>query len=343
MDKKLIDVSVIVPVYNCKKHLRKCVSSILNQSVKTIEVILINDGSYDGSEMLCEEFKTLNEKVIVIHQENKGVSAARNKGIKLAKGKFLLFVDADDYIEEHYIEKLLTIITSENYDIVASGGTFFNQFENYCVNTLEGTRGSSEDLLCTLVNSSTGGTVWGKLVRSSLIKENNIYFNEEYSYREDLLFWLEVTKYIESYTTINYFGYFYRMSHDLNSLSTKYDENDFFKQLKLTEYIEQLLNNQNIPKSRILDILGNNVTSLLTGTILKQARSGKISINNVKKIIKNDSLSYYIKFLRVKNKKDYILVLPIKLRMVYATFGIYKLRCYLLQHKDRQKLTNNFN
>ena len=109
-------VSVIVPVYNAEKYLEKCVNSIVNQTYKNLEIILINDGSKDNSLALCKKFNA-DARVVVIDQENRGAAGARNSGISVATGDYISFVDADDWVENSFIEKLVNLIQSTDSDI----------------------------------------------------------------------------------------------------------------------------------------------------------------------------------------------------------------------------------
>ncbi|MBC5995846.1 glycosyltransferase [Romboutsia ilealis] len=100
------EISVIVPVYNAEKYLRECLDSIINQSFKNLQIILVNDGSTDNSGRICEEYSNLDSRIEVIHKENGGASSARNKGLEEAKGRFIAFVDSDDYIKSNMYEVL---------------------------------------------------------------------------------------------------------------------------------------------------------------------------------------------------------------------------------------------
>lgn len=102
-------VSVIVPVYNVEKYLDECITSIVSQTYKNLEIILVDDGSTDCSGKKCDEWKDKDDRIIVVHQENKGVSAARNMGLFKSMGQWIAFVDSDDYVEKNYIEKLLLL------------------------------------------------------------------------------------------------------------------------------------------------------------------------------------------------------------------------------------------
>lgn len=110
-------ISIIVPVYQVEKYLEECVNSIINQTYKIIEIILIDDGSTDASGSICDDYAKRNDKIIVVHQQNKGLSGARNVGLDLAKGKYICFVDSDDYIHEDFINILYKMIKEKNAEI----------------------------------------------------------------------------------------------------------------------------------------------------------------------------------------------------------------------------------
>lgn len=121
-------VSVIVPVYNVEKYLRKCIDSIINQTYKDLEIILVNDGSTDCSGEICNEYKRLDNRVKVIHKENGGLSDARNIGLKHSTGSYIAFIDSDDYIADNMIESLYFRLLNDNSDIAIC--RFYHIFEN---------------------------------------------------------------------------------------------------------------------------------------------------------------------------------------------------------------------
>ena len=112
-------ISVIVPVYNVEKYLKKCVNSICNQTYENLEIILIDDGSTDNSGLICDELSCKDNRIVVIHQNNGGQATARNMGLSAAKGEFIGFVDSDDWIEPKLYETMLSII--QNHDIAICG------------------------------------------------------------------------------------------------------------------------------------------------------------------------------------------------------------------------------
>ena len=114
-------VSIIIPVYNTEKYLSKCLESVINQTYKNLEIILINDGSTDKSKEICESFAKKDKRIQILNKENSGVSSARNHGMRLAKGQYIAFIDGDDYAEENYIEELLKNLKQTESDCVLCG------------------------------------------------------------------------------------------------------------------------------------------------------------------------------------------------------------------------------
>jgi glycosyltransferase involved in cell wall biosynthesis len=186
MDKK---ISVIVPVYNNEKFLERCINSIINQSYKNIEIIIVNDGSTDGSAEICDNFE--DDRVIVKHKVNKGVSAARNDGIAIATGEYISFVDSDDWIEPHMFLNLLNEMIKTNADIAVSGINFYSPNENQTVykqyhsNDIQiyETEKALQSLLTYNKNKQMAIMVCNKLYKRSLF--NGVRFPENISFGED--------------------------------------------------------------------------------------------------------------------------------------------------------------
>ena len=124
-------VTIVVPVYNVEKYLRKCLNSIVNQTYENIEIICVDDGSPDNSINILNEFAQSDKRVKIIRQENQGLSGARNTGINNAIGKYIMFIDSDDWIELNMVELMVNKIENENLDLVVCGNT------NYYVNKIK--------------------------------------------------------------------------------------------------------------------------------------------------------------------------------------------------------------
>ncbi len=185
-------ISVIVPIYNSEKYLKKCVNSILSQTYKDLEIILVNDGSTDNTPRICDEFAKKDNRVKVIHQENGGQATARNTGLDAAKGEYIAFVDSDDYLEQDTYELLLSMLESNNCDISMCGHKEVMENENsigandFCDEILD-TKALWQEVFGRLNNA-----VWNKLYLKELIDE--LRFPIGMIHGEDLIFNLNYLK-----------------------------------------------------------------------------------------------------------------------------------------------------
>ncbi len=166
-------ISVVVPIYNVKKYLKKCVESILNQSYKNLEVILVDDGSEDGCSVLCDEYKKIDKRVIVIHKENGGLSDARNAGIEIANGKYITFVDSDDYIEKDMIETLYKSVENNNAEISTCMFKRFydGEFPNCNGQQHQFVLSNEEALEDMMYQKNCTTSAWAKLYETKLFKD----------------------------------------------------------------------------------------------------------------------------------------------------------------------------
>lgn len=203
-------VSVIVPIYNCKKYLSRCIDSIISQSYKDIEILLIDDGSTDGSSFICDEYAVQDTRIKVIHKKNEGVSIARNIGIKLAHGEWIAFVDSDDWLERDYLSALL--LTSENQDVVISG------FSNEKTYSNEGLI----DYIRSVDKTFKAHVCHHKIIRAHLIRDNHLRFNARFALGEDYLFSLSVLLHSNSIRLTVHEGYHYQTTNF--SIGEKYNQ-----------------------------------------------------------------------------------------------------------------------
>lgn len=183
-------VSFIVPIYNVEKYIKKCVESILCQENIDIEVILVDDGSPDRSGRIIDELASEHECIKVIHKKNGGVSSARNAGMCISKGDYLLFVDGDDFIEPDYAVSFVGLIEKYGVDVAFSYKFFVNDDSSYNPVLRDGT--ISGDEACTqLYLNKIGVAVWNKIYKRSFVEKNRIRFHEEYWFAEGMTFNIE--------------------------------------------------------------------------------------------------------------------------------------------------------
>ena len=191
MDK--VKISIVIPVYNAEKYLDVCLSSILDQDMHSYEVILVDDGSTDSSPMICDRYSGTDARFRTIHKVNGGVSSARNAGISLSQGEYVMFVDADDALSPDALS-LLSAVTVEKPDIVIGGFNIYQGEIPYRTvipydSEFYPSAGLSEFFDATMhrLGELFRGP-WAKLYRSSVIKKHSLRFNENLSYAEDKLF-----------------------------------------------------------------------------------------------------------------------------------------------------------
>lgn len=186
-------LSVVVPVYNCEKYIKKCIYSILNQSLENIEIIIIDDGSTDKSQEILDEICKDDLRIKLIKQKNKGVSAARNKGIEIASGKYIGFVDSDDYIHKDMYKKMYEKAIENDCDIVVCNvNDVTNNNKKVSLNLKQGIidiKKLTVDKFLMEEYPKLGTAVWHKIFRSELIKKNKIEFiNYNQVSSEDTIF-----------------------------------------------------------------------------------------------------------------------------------------------------------
>lgn len=187
-------ISVIVPVYNSEQYLDRCIKSIINQTYKNIEIILVDDGSSDSSGEICDEFAKDDCRIKVIHKTNEGVSAARNTALDIAGGDFFVFVDSDDYIEDNYILNLYENM-SEDIDLVVSKAEAYNpdgSLDKYWPHKLDESIVLDTDDMRNMHWRYLHFWVWGVLYRKSIA--GSLRFSTDYCVCEDSLFFFSVFK-----------------------------------------------------------------------------------------------------------------------------------------------------
>lgn len=205
-------VSIVVPIFNSENSLQACIESIIKQTYDNFELILINDGSTDKSETICKQYANLDQRIHYINQVNSGASAARNHGIKIAKGEWILFIDSDDYISKSYLLDLISLIKNTSVSLIVSP-----PIRKYNKGTV-----SSRPLLTNsyylqkegIINFINNGYLvysepHSKLFNAKIIKENNISFPEGMLIGEDAIFISDFLKHSECIITTSKQGYYY--------------------------------------------------------------------------------------------------------------------------------------
>lgn len=325
-------VSIIIPVYNTGRKVDKCINSIVHQTYKKIEIIIIDDGSNEETYKIIDQWNFLDDRIKVVHQKNSGVSGARNRGIKEAKGKWIMFVDADDYISLDYVQLMIenandyTIsiceYIEENHDGEKTEKTFDLQLRNMKL----------REVFPVLYDKGFINTLWNKIFYSKIIKENKIEFSDKLDLGEDLLFVLEYLRYIEDVVIIKKPLYHY-IRYEFGSLRTKkYDNYDLLMMYlneqvkKYTDlYCDQQFNNIYPVYHRLLSSTMNAYMEIfeINNQINIFMRSKKIR----KKMKQNKILEDVLIYLRKYKGISFFQYMMIKRR--YFLLYYYSKRIYL--------------
>lgn len=268
-------VSVIVPVYNNEKYLSHCINSILNQSCQDFEIILVDDGSQDNSLNICTEFANADARIKVLHQKNYGVSAARNNALHIAEGKYITFIDGDDYVEKKYLENLLDAIGKDNVQLGICGfREIYSETKTIKLQTMKSCYLSNSCLYKELfLTNNIRGYLWNKIFLRSIILNNNIYLNEQLTIREDQDFIFRYLKYTENgffvdncaYNYIRHFGSATRP--DINSEVYMQKRVDMY--LEILKALNSMQKNLSDTESQINSMLLAEKENAIKGLLLE--------------------------------------------------------------------------
>lgn len=302
------NLSVIVPVYNVKLFLSRCIESIFAQTYTNYELILVDDGSIDGSSAICDEYAATYHNIHVYHQSNQGPGACRNLGISKSSGKWLCFIDSDDWIEPEHFANFFKEIPKES--TIISQGILFDFDGKYTQPFFKYEEDSF--LLCdadkVIKNRILhNGCPVCKLFNKRIIKDNNILFNTEISIHEDHLFVFEYLKYVDEIRLIDSLSYHYVRRcyvHSLVNIKHTADEhitfyNCFIKNIDILSARMCLTNSEYI--SSLYNLYGLN--SLLLASLEIDAHNYKRIINQIN--LRNDLIG--------KSMRTYLLISYLKM------------------------------
>lgn len=296
-----IDISIIVPIYNAEKTLEKCISSLLNQNYDNYEIILINDGSKDKSLMICENYSKICKNIKIFNKENEGSSIARNIGIDIAKGEYLMFVDSDDWIEPNMIKEKYELAKKNNSDMIISGikfdyinrnqkiSTIINSYKvSYWRNKHEVRTNIINLFENALINSSCN-----KLYKSKILKENNIYFPKT-EVGEDTLFNLKVLEDISSIVITDKSYYHYIRINNKNTLTTKIINDAYSKYACIHAEMLSLFKKWNMLNDHVIKCINRTMISQYLSVTYKILRNGNMPYNEKKYMLDKGFMSILV-------------------------------------------------
>lgn len=269
-------VSFIIPVYNCEAYISQCISSITVQTCPSLEIVIIDDGSTDRSAAIIDDYARKDSRVKAIHVENGGPARARNIGLDTACGEWVMFVDADDWIDENLLSRLSLScaspdITFWGFKKCSDEGVFLEECCPEAFKRSDDTEeylGQLSDLLCH--GEEYFGYSVNKVYRRSIIEEHHIRFEDGLSVREDEVFALRYCLYAQSIETLSFAPYNYRILTSSLSHSSKPKYRNYYR---LAQVEKQILNNY--PPSAFVDTFRNKLFQFYIGSIIESIKFGK--------------------------------------------------------------------
>jgi glycosyltransferase involved in cell wall biosynthesis len=329
-------VSLILPIYNSEEHLAMTIESVLNQSHKEIEVLLIDDGSIDNSLKICTQYETLDDRVRVFSTENQGVSSARNFGLNIACGKYIRFIDSDDILPENSTSKLVEAAEKHNAQIVI-GGFEERKFSNknkYKIERFIKTEKvfTAEDFASNYLlfkKKKMINAPWNKLYCSHFLKNNHILFDPDIALGEDLIFNLSCFRVCEKIIAIEEVVYIYFIRNGFG-LSQKFYDNKYKIYKRLLEAEKEFAEAFGVD---LIDYLMTNKINEGIFQIESILRNKKIPYDEKKTLIKQSKNEWGLHDYNNKNHKltkyNNLILHLLRLNHFFAIIFIYKVKVIL--------------
>jgi glycosyltransferase involved in cell wall biosynthesis len=315
-------VSIIVPIYNGERYLRECIDSIIMQTYHNIEIILVNDGSTDNSKYICEEYKRKDRRILLINQENKGVSEARNNGIIMSKGLYIEFVDCDDWLELNAVERLYNAISSTKSDLVVCGITEVdNSGSINCKGmTKEICTSMNEEIFHLLYSERLLNSPFNKLYTKKLICK---MFDVNLSMGEDLVFNLNYLRNMSGRLSI-ITDYLYRYRRDnSNSACYKYRRNMYSMQKIIFEETYKYMSESEFRDTEYVDRdFLDKIIFLVIKRIIKQKISKRKKIEVVREVVTDELYREVTNRCVNLSVKKRIWLALLNSRLIYILVGI---------------------
>lgn len=327
-------VSIIVPVYRVEQYLEECLDSIMNQTFKAYEVILVDDGSPDGSPQICDLYAKKHSNIRVIHKKNGGLSSARLAGFEIAHGEYILFVDSDDYIDERMVECLVTAIEEKQAQMAMC--SYYVDYEGeqvpkklpYMQTKIEGREQIVSKYILPLVGGNKSGIkipgfLWIRLFKKELIHKE-FFVSEREVFLEDHVFDLLYADNIHSIAIIDEPLYYYRINR--MSLTNCYRKNKWKMYINLHHFLTKYLEQRNINgNSNLEDFLINGLFQSIDNAVLCGQYS--LYVAEIKEIMCNGEVKMLLKTYRNSRLS----------MMQKVILGLLRLHMYWLIYQIRTK------
>lgn len=325
------ELSIIVPAYNCEKYIDECIESIIKQKNNLIEIIIINDGSTDKTLEKCENLQKQYQNIKIINQKNSGVSYSRNIGIENASGKYIMFVDSDDYLEENSLEKIQELL-SENIDVLRYSYIIKDKnknteviFEKETFNLIK----QRDKFFEKFFQKTNQNVIWGQVIKKELL--NDIKFNDNIFYGEDLLFNCELYNKCKNIKYTNTILYNYKQNYD--SVTRNYKNSKVKSKIENLIYVfDKIMSSykeEDLIKAIENKFIGEIVPQIMMLTFDKKITKKEI-MNQIRDILNNDIFTKIFdniaenELTMCRYKKAYKFMKEKNVKKVYVYSKIYK-------------------
>lgn len=305
----MIKISIIVPIYNSENTLKKCLDSIIMQSYTNTEIILVNDGSDDQSLNIIKKYEKKDKRILVLNQENQGVSVARNRGIESATGDYITFIDSDDFIDLDLIKNTVDIIKRNNCDVVRNNYKLvYKDYNKKLTNneiikeTIICKKEEKASLIKKLLLGKIQSYVWLLTINRKILMEKNIRFDENIFYMEDIVFFMKIIFSVKDIYFVKKENYYYFQDHkdSLTKNKNKY-RNNIYNILKVSEKLENMFLEEMKDRNEYIGTMNAVYLNAIIGylkTTVRQDENYSEILDVIKKIRENDIIKKMI-----KNKK----------------------------------------
>ena len=337
-------ISIVIPVYNVEKYIHQCMDSIINQTFKDIQIICIDDGSSDNCPLILDEYALKDSRIMVIHQENAGVSAARNAGIKIATGEYIIFPDSDDWMELDALENLWREAERTKADIVY--GDFLREYEGmtkyvssfpnpFFTTDYETIQALQCGIICCRGPKLSrpefktlgylGGAPWRGIVRTSIIKENKLLFDPYLrGIGDDTLFNLEIYEYITSVAYVKCATYHWRATE--LSYTNGYKENLMDTYSRIVERTEKFIKEHN-KHGLLVDAYYSRMMLYIDQSMVRYFKNKQNQKKSEERYLEIKSVleSEPYKTAKNRNPLKYYRGKRLKIKMSFLKCGLYRI------------------
>jgi len=327
----MIEVSIIIPIYNSEKYLSECIESILNQTYKNYELILIDDGSTDHSKDICMNYAKTDTKIKYFFKKNGGVSKARNMGIQIACGQYVCFVDSDDKLKDTYLETLVNGINEADMGVCGWDELHKKNIVEKKISN-KNIKFKNDDVYIKLLDATFSNQFnipWNKLYRRKIIIDNKILFDNNLSLGEDFKFNLDYMKYIDSISIFSSCLYQYRISSI--GLTGTYNGNHWELEKYLADYFIKFYKEKNMYEKYKLKLNEIYITAakksfsyIMQSSLTKSQKKELIYV-----IVADVELQKKLNEVLILNRFSRILFKYIKTKKVNWIYNIYSFKNFI--------------